>query len=120
MSACQGKTESGKPCGIPARPSGFCMKHDPDLEDERIVWLRKGGKNNSNQARARKAMPDDLKSVLDRLYAALTGLEDGTIEPARATAMANVSRAIVAVWSTADAERRIEEIERMLSERDAA
>lgn len=54
------------------------------------------------------------------LYRALTKLENGSIEPTPATAMPNLARAIVAVFTTRDAERRIAVIEKMVTERAAA
>ncbi len=121
MNQCQATTKAGTACQMPARHGrDWCARHDPELADERIVWLSKGGKNNSNQARAQKAMPDDLKTTLATLYRTLAGLEDGSIAPNVANAIASVSKAIVAVWTTADVERRLGEIEALLSERDAA
>ena len=54
------------------------------------------------------------------LYRALTKLENRSIEPTPATAMPNLARANVAVFTTRDAELGIAEIEKTLTERDAA
>lgn len=44
MRACQGKSLDGQPCRAPARETGFCFAHDPDLAETRQLAKRKGGK----------------------------------------------------------------------------
>jgi hypothetical protein len=114
---CQGINKQGEACRArPIKGRPYCLKHDPLLANERAGWERAGGKAKSNAARAAKRMPADLQDTLKSLYRTLAALEAGEIEPARASAMASVSRAIVAVFEMGDAERRITEIEVMLRE----
>jgi hypothetical protein len=117
---CQGTNKQGEPCRArPIKGRPWCLKHDPLLANERRAWERAGGKGKSNTARAAKRLPADLQDTLKTLYRALAALEAGEMEPARASAMANVCRAIVTVFEMGDAERRIADIEAMLREQTA-
>jgi hypothetical protein len=117
---CIGTNKAGLPCGAqPIRDELFCLKHHPDLINENAEWIRAGGKGKSNASRAAKRLPADLQDTLQTLYRALAALESGEMEPARASAMASICRAIVSVFEMGDAERRIQEIEQMLKEKSA-
>ncbi len=114
---CVGTNKQGQPCGArPIKGRPYCLKHDPKLANERVEWERAGGKGKSNARRAAKRLPADLHDTLQTLYRTLGSLESGEMEPARATAVASVCRAIVAVFEMGDAERRIAEIEAILKE----
>ncbi len=115
---CVGTNKQGRACRArPIKDRPYCLKHDPELANERLEWERAGGKGKSNARRAEKRLPADLQDTLQSLYRTLGSLESGEMEPARATAMASVCRAIVAVFEMGDAERRIADIEAMLKER---
>lgn len=117
---CIGTNRQGQPCGArPIKGRPYCLKHDPSLANQRAEWNRAGGKGKTSAARAAKRLPSDLQDTLQALYRTLASLESGDMEPARATAVASVCRAIVAVFEMGDAERRIAEIERLLEERTA-
>lgn len=118
---CKQPTKSGKPCGFPPmKDSDYCYQHDPNGADARRKSNAVGGRNRATKERIYAALPEDLKDTANVLYRTLGALERGDMEPARATAIATVARAIVAVFETGDAERRISEIEKLLTERDAA
>src|SRR6478609_1476122 len=96
---CIGTNKQGLPCGArPIKDRPYCLKHDPELANQRTEWERAGGKGKSNARRAAKRLPADLQDTLQALYRTLAALESGAMEPARATAVASVSRAIVAVF----------------------
>src|SRR5687768_12720961 len=108
---CKATNAAGEPCSAQARPDGWCRWHAPDLAAERAKWRRRGGESRSNLNRARKALPKTMADVAPVLYRALTALEQGEMEPARASAMAAVSRALVAVAEAIDVEQRLAALE---------
>lgn len=101
LDRCSGRNKDGSPCSArPQADSRFCPWHDPERESDRAEWRRRGGEGKSNARRARKAIAGDLRdlgAVQATMLKALKGLEDGTVEPGVATAMATVARALVAV-----------------------
>ena len=118
---CRGTTRDGAPCAARPRPErGWCAWHDPDLADRRDAWNRSGGRAKSNVVRAQKRLPQDLRDTLEALYRVMAAVEAGDMEPSRASAIAQVSRAIVAVFETATVEARIAEIEAKVAARAAS
>jgi len=61
-----------------------------------------------------------LRDTLEALYRVMAAVESGEMEPSRASAIAQVSRAIVAVFETATVEARIAEIEAKVAARAAS
>ncbi len=117
---CQAINQSGEPCGAAHYRNGFCRWHDPDLAAERRVWAAKGGRQSSNRARVKKALPDGMKTMQEIqtiLSVTLTGVLSGRIEPGVANAMANVARAIRDIAGAAEMEERIAELERQSGRR---
>ena len=106
-----GTNKDGKPCAAQAWRDGLCRWHHPDLTAERAAWRAKGGEHSSSASRARKALHKDLQDVRDALLRALVGLEEGHVDSRRATAMAAVARAVVAVQEVGERERRLAEVE---------
>jgi hypothetical protein len=70
-----------------------------------------GGKNKATNRRLDRLTPASLRPVLDTLFSALGGLEDGSIEPRVATAMASVAGVIVRVYEASDLEMRLKALE---------
>ena len=121
QATCKGKTRAGEPCNAQPRPGrDWCAWHDPDLADKQATWRAKGGAQSSNASRARKALPKDLQDVRDALLRALAGLEEGTVDPRRASAMAAVARAVCHVQEVGDLERRLATIEEELKREEEA
>src|SRR5215212_2089172 len=99
-SRCIATSRSGRPCSAqPAPNSRICRWHDPSEEATalRREWQRKGGHAKSTTNRLRKQVPQGLIDMEAALYRALSGLEDGTLEPAVANAMSDIARALVAL-----------------------
>ena len=117
---CTGTNKDGAPCGAQAWRDGLCRWHHPDLAGARAGWRAKGGEHRSNAARARKALPQDLADVRDALLRVLVGLEEGDVDPRRATAMAAVARAVCHVQEVGDLERRLATIEEELKREQEA
>ncbi len=111
LERCLGQNRDGAPCSAQARADGYCLWHSPDLAGERAAWRKRGGERRSNRARARAALPQDLRDVQDALYRALAAVEGGELEPPRANAMSALARAIVAVQQVGDIEQRIAALE---------
>jgi hypothetical protein len=64
--------------------------------------------------RAMKRLPEDLRSVYDKLAQALVEVHAGSLEPQQAQAMAALSRAMVTVLDSAETLRRLDTIESLL------
>jgi len=117
---CRGTNQRGELCRArPIKGGRFCLKHDPDLAGQRAEWNRAGGKGKSNAARAAKRVPSDLRTVLDELYETLADLRAGTLPKGRATEIASVCRAIVAVYEVGAVEAELAELEASVRERSA-
>jgi hypothetical protein len=109
---CQGTTRLGAPCNTTARPdSNWCLWHDPALEEERSEWRREGGRGKSNISRAAKRLPETLHDVQLALLRAVQGIEDGTLEPKRAQALASLARAFCTLHEKGEIEHRLAELE---------
>ncbi len=120
---CKGVNATGQRCDAkPVRPSGWCFWHDPALEAQRAEGRRQGGQSRSNKVRAKKALGEssDLIAVQAKLVGALEKVEDGTLDPARAQAMASLARAIVAVAVPGELSERLAAMERALAGRGAS
>ena len=112
MVTCNARRKDGRPCtgrALPDRPT--CFAHDPDLADRRRAANSEGGRNKATSKRLGKRMPATLRPVLDTLYGALAGLEDGTTDPKTATAMASVSGAIMRLYEGSEMESRLAVLE---------
>lgn len=112
---CLGTNQAGGPCGgyVP-KGSTWCLWHDPDREVEREEWRRRGGANRSSKARARKQMADSVMTINDidaLLCRALGQVATGRLEPNVANAMSSVAKTITGIRTTGEIERRLTELE---------
>lgn len=113
---CKANTKSGEQC-----PNGVmkgydhCFVHEPAMKERRRESSKTGGHNKSTERRTYKRLPSDLRGALDTLYRTLAGLEAGDVEPAKATAIATVSRAIVTVYEAGLIETKVRELEERLN-----
>lgn len=91
IAECKGRRADGGPCGSMAvGPSGFCFAHDPDLAGERQMMT---DRVNRTVSRARATDPD-LESLVARLESAVTQVQEGTLDPQQALAMASLVQAM--------------------------
>lgn len=118
--ACQAITAAGSPCSAqPVLPSGWCYWHDPALAVEREAARRRGGAHKSNQARARRRLPDGILSVDEvrgLLGKALKDVLTGQLDAGPANAAAAIARSLLAANEAAAVERlevRLAELERL-------
>ncbi len=124
VAKCSGTNTDGTPCSALPRPgSAWCVWHDPETKTQRAEWSKRGGTARSNQARARRALKGsagDLADVQATILDALRKVQAGDLEAGPANAIANLSRAFVAVSGAADFDRRLAEVEQALAERSAS
>ena len=110
---CLGTNRDGSPCSATPRASGFCLWHDEALAGERQGWRAKGGSARSNAARAEKAMPAAMTThdLLVTLSRAIQRVEDGTMEPGPANAIASLAKVISALHEASIMESRVAALE---------
>jgi hypothetical protein len=114
-SRCIARTKAGTRCGNRAIGSdGKCFAHSDAFAEQRRQGRIEGGQNKATEKRIQKRIPEDIRGTLDTLFRTLQGLEDGTVEPARASAIASVSRAIVSTWEVGVLEAKVREMEQRL------
>jgi len=120
VDTCNATRKDGTPCKARAQPNvPYCWGHDPTLTEKRREKRAKGGANKATISRLGKRMPATLRPVLDTLYGALTGLEDGTTDPKTATAMASVAGAIMRLYEGSELEGRLATLEAAGEKRQA-
>jgi hypothetical protein len=109
---CLGANANGEPCQAqPVRGDGYCFWHSPATSQQRVSSRRRGGEGKSNVARASKRLPKDLRDVQTALMRALDAVESGALTPTQGQAMAALARAIVAIYSAASLEERVNRLE---------
>lgn len=126
---CSAIAKSGSRCTTPVLAgSTFCWMHDPDAAEARREAARKGGRNRSAKARARKLIPDaisaeDLAGLLSLLF---TQVMTGRVEPKVGTAAAAVARTLLEAQTAAaqpgiaDLQEQIDALRALAERRGAA
>ena len=110
---CLGHNRDGSPCSAaPQSANAYCLWHDPARAADRAEWRRRGGQGRSHLSRAGKRIPKTHRDVQEALLRALAAVEAGELEPARATALATLARAFLAVAEAGELEARLTELER--------
>ncbi len=88
---CRGRRSDGSPCGsVAINASGFCFAHDPDLAGERRLMTERVNQT----ARRARATDPDLEALVVRLERAVADVQDGTLDPQQALAMASLVQAM--------------------------
>lgn len=119
---CSATNKDGTPCSGQHFRDGWCRWHHPEQADQMRAARVKGGLARSNKARARKALPDGLKTMTEiqaLLCLTLSGVLTGRIEPGVGNAVANIARAIRDVGGAAEIEARLAALERVAGGRSA-
>lgn len=114
---CPSLTTEGKPCKgtpLPGRP--YCLAHDPEAADRRAEGNRKGGEARANARRAAKQWAAigeqiDAEHLPAILRACMLSVKAGTLEPARATAIAGLAKASISITNELTLEERIRALE---------
>ena len=116
---CTATRADGRPCGARALPGEtLCWAHSPRLAHKRRQAHRAGGHAKGNAARAQKLVPSMLRPGLDLLLNGMLEVYRGQLEPQRYTAMAAGASASCRLFSLAELEERLLNLERELK-RDA-
>ena len=120
LAKCTATNKDGAPCNADAFKDGLCRWHTPDLAEQRQAWRAKGGAQRSNKNRAKKALPEGLKTMTEIqaiLCITLGGVLSGRIEPGVGNSVANLARAIKDVAGSAELEERIAALESLTGRR---
>lgn len=92
---CGSTNQAGEPCSAQPLPGrDWCIWHDPDRAADRDEARRRGGRNSSREARARKLLAkglEDLGDLQDLLMLCILDVLAGRLEPKQAHAVANLA-----------------------------
>ncbi len=100
---CKSVRKDGSPCqgrGL-KKYDGLCIAHGP-APDQVHQWRSLGGKNSATAARLDKRIPERLKDMIDLLDDGMKRLMDGTLSPARYTALCRGVKLKLDVYRQAD------------------
>lgn len=112
---CSAITKAGGRCpNAPVMGYDKCMAHEPSLKERVAQGRYAGGKGKSNAARAPEGIPADLRDVGDLLLQAIHDVKAGDLDVTKATAIASLTRAYVAVYEAALVDTRLKELEQRL------
>ncbi len=112
---CKGIRKDGSPCrgqGLD-QYDGLCIAHGP-APDQAFEWRSQGGKNSATAARLDKRIPERLKDMLDILDDGMQQVVEGSLSPARFTAVCRGVKMKLDVYGLADRDMdliRAEEIQ---------
>ena len=111
-SACRAARRDGQRCrSTVVLPSGFCAMHDPARQAEVAAARARGGKQKATSARLGQLVPASLKPTLGLLLTAIEEAYEGSLPPARASAMASLAGAIVRLYTAGTLEERLQALE---------
>jgi len=115
MTTCTATRKDGSPCSNTILPPGSsrCFAHNPTLQAERNEARKRGGQSRSNLARFTKLTPTSLAPITARLEQAIEQTHNGELDPRVASALAQLSRALVATVTAGEFEQRIRNLEAM-------
>ena len=102
ITLCKSIRKDGSPCqghGL-KQFDGNCIAHGP--ADKVRQWRSRGGKNSATAARLDKRIPERLKDMIDLLDDGMKRVMDGTLSPARYTAVCRGVKMKLEVYRQAD------------------
>lgn len=117
---CHAMTQAGNPCqSFAITERGFCISHDPEMQDRKMEGSRRGGEAKANARRVAKqwaAMGDqvsaaDLPTVLN---ACMVAVWDGSLTPAQAQAIAALAKSSVSIMTEIEMADRMKAVEEAL------
>ena len=117
---CTSPTKGGHPCQAFALPGeAVCWSHHPDNQGAVKDAQRRGGTNRSAARRAAKAWAAAGKQIRpqelpDLLRGCILRVATGQMEPAQASAIANLAKTSVQPTAELELEQRIAALERVI------
>jgi hypothetical protein len=97
---CPSRRRDGAACQATPTKSGYCLSHDPSLEEKRRQARVRGGKGKARTARARKLLMAEFESWDALLDRAAAQVYQGVLAPNVATAIASLAGAKVKLFET--------------------
>jgi hypothetical protein len=121
---CRATRADGTPCQGPARPSGYCFAHDPDLARRRAEGRRKGGRERSRKAAVLPPDAEDLplrslQDVAAMLAATVNQVRRGELDSKVGNTLAVLAGQLMKAIEGGDLEPRLEAIEAELAKQKA-
>ena len=87
------------------------------MREKRLAASRRGGQNKATARRLDRLVPSSLKPTLSTLFTALEEVHAGTLDPRAAGAMAALAGAIARLYTAAELEQRVAELEKVADDR---
>lgn len=113
--------DDGKQCGgYATEDSKYCLSHDPDKSEDRIVRAQKGGAAEAYQQLDLELEELKVQSAGDIAQASIrlaNELRQGLIPPKIATSIGYLLSIALKAYEKSDLEQRIESFERIILER---
>ena len=105
---CQAIKLDGTPCHAwGSKTTGLCPVHSPNAHEIQVS----GGKSKNKAHMLESRLDKRLKPILDLLADSIRQCHEGTLPPARATAMASLATALIKVTEFAQYGDRLEQLE---------
>ena len=119
MRTCEARKKDGQPCPGPARPSGYCWVHDPELAGQRARGRRQGGRT---RARAMAVLPPDapdvplrtVGDVVTLLAESINQTRKGQLDPRVANAVGYLASVLLRAQQDADLAVQLAELRRQV------
>ncbi|SRR5260370_36058666 len=109
---CTAVRKDGQPCQALATYTGLCIGHLPQAAQ----WRARGGEQSSNANRAAKLLPSRLAPIAEGLERAFQAVETTDFDVRKATAMAAIARALIAVHEAGEYEERLRILEQQATD----
>ncbi len=114
-SQCAATRKDGSRCrGTPRPGRVHCFAHDPELQEKARAARVQGGRNKAVSVRAQKSRQPTLEVAATAARIAIIQVLDGRMQPARGTAIASLTSALLRVHETEGLEVRLADLEARL------
>jgi hypothetical protein len=104
---CSALKKDGSECRGWPDSTGLCPAHRPNAHEIHVL----GGKSKTKHHQLETRLNPRLRPVLDLLARAIVETHDGTLQPAKAQAIASLASSLVKVTEFAELEVRLTSIE---------
>lgn len=118
---CEYIKENGQQCGgYAVNDSAYCISHEPNMHEEKLEAVRKGGSSESYQKLDLKLNPLTIQNSFDVIGAVIQTVNElraGKIPPKMASTIGYLLGIALKAFEQADLKNRVEVIERVILER---